>query len=207
MENQPAAKLTRSRLQLILLITFFAAPIIAAMIMMNYVKQHGVGKTKNHGDLVVPARPLRDLEFKNNEDKPIKFSALGKKWLLVYINNNECDQNCDQALYGMRQSRAGQKGEHNRIDLIYISTNGAPGATLQKVLTEHPQLQVLHSENNAVTQWVEQFNLEGKEAAANAGRVYIVDPIGNLMMSYEKGFDVKGLANDLIHLLKVSQIG
>ena len=207
MTNHPAAKLTKSRLQLILLITFFAAPIIAAMIMMGYVKQHGVAKTKNHGDLVVPARPLQDFAFKTIDGKQFKFSELRKKWLLLYINTSECDQACEQALYGMRQSRAGQKGEHKRIDLVYISINGLPTASLQKVLNDHSLLQVLHGDTQAVANWVKQFDLEGKEAAATAGRVYIVDPIGNLMMSYEKGFDVKGMGNDLIHLLKVSQIG
>lgn len=205
-EMSPATQ-RKSRVQLVMLVALFAAPIVAAFIMLNYVKQHGVGKTKNHGDLVVPARPLTDINFKTADGKTLKLSALHGKWVLVYINDNECDAVCTQALYGIRQSRAGQKGEHERIEMMYVSTNGLPAASLQTALKEHPLLHVVYQDNDKLSAWLEQFNLEGKEKALSADRVYIIDPLGNLMMSYDKGFDVRGLANDLIHLLKASQIG
>ena len=46
----------------------------------------------------------------------------------------------------------------------------------------------------------------GVEALA-AGRLYLVDPLGNLMMSYERGAPVKGLLDDLKKLLNLSHIG
>ena len=39
------------------------------------------------------------------------------------------------------------------------------------------------------------------------GRLYLVDPLGNLMMSYERGAPVKGLLDDLKKLLNLSHIG
>ena len=43
--------------------------------------------------------------------------------------------------------------------------------------------------------------------ALAAGRLYLVDPLGNLMMSYERGAPVKGLLDDLKKLLNLSHIG
>ena len=39
------------------------------------------------------------------------------------------------------------------------------------------------------------------------GMLFLIDPLGNLMMQYEPGFDPYKVKNDLLHLLKISQIG
>jgi hypothetical protein len=40
-----------------------------------------------------------------------------------------------------------------------------------------------------------------------SGRVYLVDPFGNLVMSYAADAPARGLLEDLKRLLKLSQIG
>lgn len=39
------------------------------------------------------------------------------------------------------------------------------------------------------------------------GMLLLIDPLGNIMMQYESGFDPYKVKNDLMHLLKASQIG
>ncbi len=39
------------------------------------------------------------------------------------------------------------------------------------------------------------------------GMLFLMDPLGNLMMHYESGFDPYKVKNDLMHLLKTSQVG
>ena len=39
------------------------------------------------------------------------------------------------------------------------------------------------------------------------GMLFLFDPLGNIMMRYEPGFDPYKVKNDLMHLLKISQIG
>ena len=39
------------------------------------------------------------------------------------------------------------------------------------------------------------------------GMLFLIDPLGNLMMRYDAGFDPYKVKNDLMHLLKISQIG
>jgi hypothetical protein len=41
----------------------------------------------------------------------------------------------------------------------------------------------------------------------HAGTVFIVDPLGNLMMRYDVRQDPKGLREDLKNLLELSHIG
>jgi hypothetical protein len=39
------------------------------------------------------------------------------------------------------------------------------------------------------------------------GMLFLIDPLGNLMMQYAPGFDPYKVKSDLMHLLKISQIG
>lgn len=46
-----------------------------------------------------------------------------------------------------------------------------------------------------------------KEAELPDGMLFLIDPMGNLMMQYEPGFDPYKVKDDLMHLLRISQIG
>jgi hypothetical protein len=37
--------------------------------------------------------------------------------------------------------------------------------------------------------------------------VYVIDPLGNLVLRYPTNPDIRGIANDLARLLKASRIG
>ena len=51
------------------------------------------------------------------------------------------------------------------------------------------------------------FTLEAGDLPLNAGRLYLIDPLGNLMMSYPSGTDPVGIIKDLKRLFKYSGIG
>ncbi|MDH5368880.1 MAG: SCO family protein [Gammaproteobacteria bacterium] len=203
MENKKG----KGRQQLILLIAFFAAPIILAIVMYNTIPEGGPTKTKNYGDLITPARPLIDINLKSEVGKEYKFSDMKKTWIMIYIGSAECDKVCESVLYKMRQSRLAQRGEHLRIKRLYISTSGKAKDSLNKVLKEHPGLEVVSGNTEEINSVLNQFKLENKAAAKSADRLYLVDPFGNLMMSYESDFDAKGLIKDVELLLKISRIG
>jgi len=199
--------INKGRRQLILLVAFFAAPILLAIIIYNTMPAGGPAKTKNNGDLITPARPLTDITLQTEAGNDFKFSDMKKSWIMIYIGTSECDKQCSDNLYKMRQSRLAQRGEHLRIKRLYISTTGKAKSSLLKVLKQHPGLEVVSGNSAAITAVLQQFELENKAKASNAKRLYLVDPLGNLMMSYEDGFDPVGLIEDITLLLKISRIG
>ena len=203
MENKKG----KGRQQLILLMAFFVAPILIAIILYNTIPAGGPTKTKNAGDLVTPARPLTNVMLLSESGKNYQFSDMYKTWVMVYIGDADCDKTCADVLYKMRQSRLAQRGEHLRIKRLYISTAGKAKASLKKVLKDHPGLEVVSGNTKDINAVLAQFKLDDKAPAKSANRLYLVDPFGNLMMSYENGFDAKGLIKDLTLLLKISRIG
>ena len=207
MESESTSPNTRGRKQLVLLVAFFVAPILLAVIMYNTMPAGGPTKTKNHGDLVTPARPLVDVPLQTVAGEDYKFSDMHKTWVMVYIGKADCDKSCADILYKMRQSRLAQRGEHLRIKRLYISASGKAKPSLVAVLNDHPGLQAVSGNESQTNAVLEQFKLANKPDASVANRLYLVDPFGNLMMSYESDFDPRGLIKDMELLLKISRIG
>ena len=200
------AQRRKGRRELIGLMIVFALPIVIAAILYNNLDRVPIKSFKNFGDLVVPARPLEDVPLQKRNGEQFQFSEMRRKWVLVYIGNAECDETCAANLYKMRQSRLGQGGELKRIKRLYILKDGQPGSSLLKILEDHPGLEVITGNKPVIDKVLQQFNVQ-EQTNSQAPAMYIVDPLGNLMMSYPEGFDAKGLAKDLSLLLKASQIG
>jgi len=73
--------------------------------------------------------------------------------------------------------------------------------------TEHPDLVVALVEDATSAALLEPFPSYDGVPVAAAGRIYLVDPLGNLMMSYPGDAPPKSILTDLERLLKLSHIG
>ena len=49
--------------------------------------------------------------------------------------------------------------------------------------------------------------LDIRQGSVPDGMLFLIDPLGNLMMQYEPGFNTYKVKDDLMHLLRISQIG
>ena len=199
--------LNKGQRSLLLLAAVFVGPMLLAYLLVNNIYSFGEFNTKNHGELIKPARPLSDIILERANGQSFKLSELRKKWVMVYIGSASCDVKCSENLYKMRQSRLAQGGELRRVKRLYISINGKPEETLQAVLAEHEGLEVVHGSEANIQQVLNQFQLTQQAVTDVQVGMFIVDPLGNLVMRYQTGFETKGLVKDLSHLLKASYIG
>jgi hypothetical protein len=76
----------------------------------------------------------------------------------------------------------------------------AKGETVKTLQKQYPDLIILAGTAAETIEFAAKFNIAG-------GQVYLVDPLGNLMMSYPESMDPKGLFSDLKRLLKNSWAG
>lgn len=198
---------TRSRKTILLIAALFILPMLIAWWLIGSVDDWGSRATRNNGDLVRPAKPLVDFSLRRQDGSTFSLEDMKHKWTIVYIGGKDCDESCADILYKTRQSRLAQGKEMSRVNRLFV-LNGihldqAEQATLDG---SHPELIVVNGDSNQLAGFLRQFAIDGKDVA-QAQRVYIVDPLGNLMMSYEPGFEGTGLIKDLRRLLHVSQIG
>ena len=199
--------LNKGQRSLLMLAAIFIGPMLLAYLIVNNMHSFGEFDTKNHGELITPAKPLKDVALTRINGESFKLSDLRKKWLMVYIGSSSCDVKCDDNLYKMRQSRLAQGGELKRIKRLYISIDGKPDTSLQEVLSKHQGLDVVYGDKLQIQQILNQFELSQQAVSNEMVGMFIVDPLGNLVMRYNSGFDAKGLIKDLTHLLKASYIG
>ncbi len=148
----------------------------------------------NYGELIEP-RPLPEgfLGVGKTPD-----SRLKGKWVMLTVDSGACEAYCRKKLYTLRQVRLTQGREMDRIARVWlIDDKEQPEAAL---LTDYDGTALLHLEKTALQQ---AFPGEG----SRRDHIYLIDPLGNLMMRYPKNADPGKIVKDLVRLLKVSRIG
>ena len=180
----PSDPLKRGRVKLALLGLFLAAPF--ALAWLAYRLDWAPGVSANYGELVTPPRPLAGATLEQ----------LRGKWVLVTFDAAACDAYCERKLYFMRQLRRAQGKDQARIERLWLLTDaGQPGAALGAAI--------------AGTHVAPAAALAAHFPAAGAvsDHIYVVDPLGNLMMRYPREPDPSRMLQDLQRLLRLSGIG
>jgi cytochrome oxidase Cu insertion factor (SCO1/SenC/PrrC family) len=200
--NQPSP--ARSRTQIWILIGVFFAPLTIAFVLYYGLDGWRPSGNTNHGELIQPPAPVPEIALSTPQGAQHPPGLLRDKWTLVYVGSGDCDSRCREALTLMRQTRLALNDDMTRVQRLFLVTQGCCDETY--LATEHAGLLVATLDENA-TAIGSVFAAATPEPLAEAGRIYIVDPLGNLMMSYPRDAEPKGLLQDLKKLLKFSHIG
>jgi cytochrome oxidase Cu insertion factor (SCO1/SenC/PrrC family) len=183
-----------SRTKFLLLVGVFVVPVVAAY--LAYFGWHPSAH-KNYGELV-PVAPLQQTAGRLPAGQPYDLAELKGKWLMVHLGPSACDADCESQLYLMRQVRIAQGKHQSRIERLWVLTDD--GAPPQALLQEHAGLHVWRPD---APDFLAQFPAPQRPT----DHIYLVDPLGNLMLRFPAQPDYKGMMKDLKLLLKASQIG
>jgi hypothetical protein len=179
-----------ARRKLLLIAAICVAPVVASYAFYYLAPRRA---SVNYGTLL-PTAPAPALEGTQADGAPFRLSELAGRWVLLVDVAGRCDALCARLLYASRQARTMQGKEQDRI--VRVLLVGA-GADLDPTLVaEHPGLVVAHVAEPA------RAALPG-----GADAIYVIDPLGNLVLRYGADPDIKGISKDLTRLLKASSIG
>jgi hypothetical protein len=118
-------------------------------------------------------------------------APLKGKWVLVTFDAAACDAACEKKLYIVRQVRRAQGKDAERIERLWMIIDGAK---------PRPELlAAIEGSHRAMG----NLDFPGERTE----HIYLVDPLGNLMMRYPGDADPAGLIKDLERLMKYSSIG
>jgi len=186
---------TRGRLKLLLMAAFFAAPLLLAGLAYRF--DWATGTTGNYGALLKPAA-LPDAAFSALDGRPFPLARLRGKWVLVQFDESRCDAYCERKLYFMRQVRKALGRDAERVERLWVLTDrGVPSA---KLLAAAEGTRLARAQNG-------RFLAAFPAQASLPDHIYLVDPMGNLMMRFPREPDPSKMLKDLQRLLKYSQIG
>lgn len=197
----------RSRLLLILVIAFFAAPVVLAWLAFYVFPDWRPSGTVNNGELVEPVLHLPDFNLATVDGTLLDQTVFRGKWTLLVFVEGDCQTDCIRRLYDIRQIRLAQGKNIDRLQrLVLLNRTGPATATGKELQAEFPGLLVIPVSREANGKLISGFELDGEDPLS-AGRLYLVDPLGNLMMHYAPDADPRAVIKDLERLLKYSGLG
>jgi len=196
------ARTRRGRFQMLMLLLVCASPVIASY--LTYYVFRPSGGATNYGALIDPQRPMPPVRVTNERAEAVPLESLRGKWLLVTTDPSACDEACAKKLFTIRQIRAGQGQDRERIVPVWLITDdGKVDERLSTAYNEpYAGVRFLRINRDAARQW-----LPAGEGARMEDTIFLVDPLGNLMMRFPKDPDPKKMSGDLKKLLRVSRIG
>lgn len=179
-----------SRTKLILIALVFIAPVVASYVAYYVWQPKG---RSNFGELVQGyALPEASLPAAGGGIFPLK--QLRGKWLLVQVDSGRCGAPCQSKLYAMRQARLMQGKHQDRIARLWLIDD----QTMPPV--SHDGVWTLNAYHSPV---LNQLPIK----TAVHDHVYVVDPLGNVVLRYSGPLQPEKMAKDLKRLLQASRIG
>ena len=148
----------------------------------------------NYGTLIAPQSfPVSGIQPLPRADAASP--TIRGRWLVIVADAPQCDAACRGKLYATRQARMMTGKERDRVVRVWLLTaEGTPDPVL---LAEHPDVVTARADPAASA----ALPADAPQA------IYVVDPLGNLILRYPPDPDIKGLNRDLVRLLKASRIG
>jgi len=170
-----------------MLLAMFIMPIAFGTLFFYANPNYFSESTVNYGELVRPviATDAADIEIDSA-------SSLQGIWTMVYVSSR-CDNVCEKAVADMKTIRTLMNADMRRIQrMIIIKDNSTPTSDDKGLIRAR------------VTS--EKLTQSLKKYTENA--IYLIDPIGNIMLYYEpQNIDIRLVIKDLKRLFKYSRIG
>jgi len=223
----------RSIRPLILLVLVCLAPLLFAVV-AYYVPALGLRPTQqtNYGALVQPQRPIpvvADLRLRTLEGQAFDLRTLRGKWLLLTADQAQCPPDCARKLFILRNSHASQGKNVDRIQRVWLILDDAPVPEAVRdayagtvFLRVDPAQAAAFLASGAVDDASPSPASNASEAstapdasnipnvrhhAALTGPMWIIDPLGNLMLQFPPDADPVKVRRDIAKLLFSSRVG
>jgi cytochrome oxidase Cu insertion factor (SCO1/SenC/PrrC family) len=184
----------QSRKTLWLVAAVCIAPFVASFAAYYFYQPEG---RVNYGELMAD-KQLPDAALKLVDGSAFSIAQLRGKWLFVTVDDAACDAYCEKKLWQIRQVRKTQGKYPERIERVWLITGG--GQPAERLRAEFEGTWLVNAAGSAVLDAL-------PHAGARTDHIYLVDPLGNLVLRYPREADPSRMKNDLNRLLRVSRIG
>jgi hypothetical protein len=194
--QKPTNKSSGRKILLILAAIFVLPFTVAATLHLLNVHP----SSHSYGSLVKPPHALQFSLLHDAQGKEFKAQQWLKKWSIVTVDSTGCAEPCQAQLHLLKQVHTSLGKEFKRIQRVLLVPSELKGEAFNDLQRQYPDLIILAGTDAETVKFSVEFNVAGSH-------VYLVDPMGNLMMSYPENLDPKGLRSDLTRLLKNSWAG
>jgi len=186
-----------NQIKLVLIISIFIIPFFISFMLLDDYTEDKEWVTTNYGKLIKPVLPINNMIVKtrSNISNTTEFNG---KWSLMYYLKNDCLSSCEESIYMLRQINTALGKDMNRLQRILIHDQNVKYPSNLKEL--YPGMIYVYDKPN---------NLHGiiDTISENQSSIFLIDPLGNVILKYNEEFQGKKLLKDIKKLLKLSRIG
>lgn len=186
----------RGRLRLLALLLLLASPIAASY--YTYYVLRPDGRT-NYGTLV-EQRPVDSLGGAAVVGDVRTLGELRGHWVMLVVAPSDCDEGCRRRLYHVRQIRLTAGKDRNRVERVWLLPDA--GTPDPELLAEHDGLLVIRAPGQAIA-----TSLPATGTTSVSDHIWLIDPLGHLMMRFPRDADPSRIRKDLAKVLRASAIG
>ncbi|WP_396956226.1 hypothetical protein [Nitrosomonas sp.] len=126
-----------------------------------------------------------------------RIRQLRDTWNLLIIDSGKCEEYCQEKLYTIRQVRLAQHVDKDKIQRVWLINDDIKPD--QGTIDKYKGTRLVLANGKDL---LKEFPAENKQE----DHIYVVDPMGNLMMRYPRNADPKKIVGDLKRLLKLSHL-
>lgn len=185
--------IARARLKLVAIMALFAAPIVASTVAYHFFRP---ATTANYGQLITPPEAITTARYLRVGGGSFGFEEMRGKWVLIASDSGACPEACVAKLTLMRQVRLMLGRNASRVTRVFVADDTRAMA---------PEALAPFEGTVAIT--VQPGTLLPLSAVNDRAHVYLVDPLGNVMMRFPADAQPRRMLRDLERLLKASQVG
>jgi cytochrome oxidase Cu insertion factor (SCO1/SenC/PrrC family) len=184
----------KSPVHLWLIAALCVAPVVASYIAYYWVIP---ASYTNYGDLL-ETKPLPRVPLQLVDGTPFELERLKGKWLLLMVDSGGCDDHCRRKLFNMRQLRLTQGKNMERIERVWLIDDGL--TPVAATTGDYAGTWLVRAAGNELLK-----RLPAQRSLAD--HIYVIDPLGNLVLRYPRAAEPQRIIKDLERLLKASRIG
>jgi len=193
----PGSRKHRSTLTLWLILAVCLAPIVGSTALYHLAPPKS---RMNYGELIAPG-VLPDITLAGLDGTPVSLGSLRGKWIMVHVDEAGCATACRDKLYKMRQVRLTQGKNMDRVQRLWVVSDDV--AVDPGLLGEYAGTIIVRAGNgdSKVLQ-----SLPASSPETMHGHIWLVDPLGNVMLRFPPDADPSRMKTDLTRLLRVSRV-
>ena len=211
--TQDAKRTLKGRLLMIAVLLICAAPVV-----LSYLTYYVIRPTslRSFGELIQPTLSLPEMSVevitKPVADKnmnALHLNSLKGQWLMLSLSDGACNDDCQKSLYFQRQIHAALGREKDRVDRVWLimDEKGVDPELTRGVGDSW----VIRATKDDVVKWLgsaTQMDKTKSNESQVVDYVYLVDPMGELMMRFSSKIEIDTapkIRRDLERLLRAAE--
>ena len=184
------------------LLIFLTPIIVITVSTVWYYSGYGPEEKVNYGRLLSNPIDVGTLDLELDYQN-LNVDSMERKWMLVHFINDACLESCADLIYVARQVNVLLARQQTRVKR-YIAAPIEVKPKLENFFTTYQDLNFIEVKDQSTT--IQEFKKNGIDPFAQPN-MFVIDPIGNIILHYSGEVDGKKLLADLKKLLGASKIG